>query len=153
MCVSPNLSSMPLFPGHRYLSPGNPLHNGDTVDEDGGIAKSHHEAYERATSHEDVFAADQASAALFLKYFRRTDPIVADSVTLPSRVGPYLRHTNESIKASYNSLTRHGRPVNLTPTETEVTDHKAEHLKIVEAPHIGLKKPTLGAFFSTIKAR
>ncbi|KAL3193663.1 hypothetical protein MRX96_017005 [Rhipicephalus microplus] len=63
---------MPLFPGHRYLSPGNPLHNGDTVDEDGGIAKSHHEAYERATSHEDVFAADQASAALFLKYFRRT---------------------------------------------------------------------------------
>ncbi|KAL3171800.1 hypothetical protein MRX96_001442 [Rhipicephalus microplus] len=57
---------MPLFPGHRYLGPGNLLRNGDPVDEDNGIAKSHDEAYERATSHEDVFAADQASAALFL---------------------------------------------------------------------------------------
>ncbi|KAL3211370.1 hypothetical protein MRX96_008464 [Rhipicephalus microplus] len=59
--------------GHRYLGNGNPLRNGDPVDEDDGIAKSHDEAYERATSHEDVFAADQASAALFLNDFRRTD--------------------------------------------------------------------------------
>ncbi|KAL1415819.1 hypothetical protein MTO96_028762 [Rhipicephalus appendiculatus] len=72
MCISPNLSSMPLFPGHRYLGPGNPLRNGDPVDEDDGIAKSHDEAYERAKSHVDVFAADQASAALFLNDFRRT---------------------------------------------------------------------------------
>lgn len=72
MCISPNLSSMPLFPGHRYLGPGNPQRNGDPVDEDDGIAKSHDEAYERARSHEDVFAADQASAALFLNDFRRT---------------------------------------------------------------------------------
>ncbi|KAL3247425.1 hypothetical protein MRX96_057082 [Rhipicephalus microplus] len=63
---------MPLFPGHRYLGPGNPLRNGDPVDEDDGIAKSHDEAYERATSHEDVFAADQASAALFLNDFTGT---------------------------------------------------------------------------------
>ncbi|KAL1460342.1 hypothetical protein MTO96_027549 [Rhipicephalus appendiculatus] len=72
MCISPNLSSMPLFPGHRYLGPGNPLRNGDPVDEDDGIAKSHDEAYERAKSHVDVFAADRASAALFLNDFRRT---------------------------------------------------------------------------------
>ncbi|KAL1446323.1 hypothetical protein MTO96_044614, partial [Rhipicephalus appendiculatus] len=26
---------------HRYLGPGNPLRNGDPVDEDDGIAKSH----------------------------------------------------------------------------------------------------------------
>ncbi|KAL3174962.1 hypothetical protein MRX96_010985 [Rhipicephalus microplus] len=58
------------------------------------------------------------------------DTIVADSVTLPSSLGPYLRHTNESIKASYNSLTRHGRPVNLACTETEVTEHKAELQKL-----------------------
>ncbi|KAL1472990.1 hypothetical protein MTO96_039012 [Rhipicephalus appendiculatus] len=57
---------------HRYLGPGNPLRNGDPVDEDDGIAKSHDEAYERAKSHVDVFAADQASAALFLNDFRRT---------------------------------------------------------------------------------
>ncbi|KAL1468216.1 hypothetical protein MTO96_041624 [Rhipicephalus appendiculatus] len=29
---------------HRYLGPGNPLRNGDPVDEDDGIAKSHDEA-------------------------------------------------------------------------------------------------------------
>ncbi|KAL3249387.1 hypothetical protein MRX96_056045 [Rhipicephalus microplus] len=33
-------------PSHRYLCPGNPLRNGDPVDEDDGIAKSHDEAYE-----------------------------------------------------------------------------------------------------------
>ncbi|KAH7948656.1 hypothetical protein HPB51_015753 [Rhipicephalus microplus] len=63
---------MPSFPGHRYLGPGNPLRNGDQVDEDDGRAKSHDKTYEQATSHEDVFAADQASAALFLNDFRRT---------------------------------------------------------------------------------
>ncbi|XP_049276356.1 uncharacterized protein LOC119375396 [Rhipicephalus sanguineus] len=61
------------------------------------------------------------------------DTIVADSVTLPSNVGPYLRHSNENIKASYNSLTRHGRPVNLARTESEVTEHKAELQKIAQA--------------------
>ncbi|KAH8021836.1 hypothetical protein HPB51_018542 [Rhipicephalus microplus] len=37
---------MPLFSGHRYLGPGNPLRNGDPVDEDDGLAKSHDEAYD-----------------------------------------------------------------------------------------------------------
>ncbi|KAH8029072.1 hypothetical protein HPB51_022537 [Rhipicephalus microplus] len=59
--------------GHRYLGSGNTPRNGDPVEEDDGIFKSHDNAYERATSHEDVFAADQASAALFLNDFRRTD--------------------------------------------------------------------------------
>ncbi|KAL1472046.1 hypothetical protein MTO96_023194 [Rhipicephalus appendiculatus] len=49
----------------------NPLRDGDPVDEDDAIAKSHDEVYERAKSHVDVFAADQASAAL-LNDFRRT---------------------------------------------------------------------------------
>ncbi|KAL3258211.1 hypothetical protein MRX96_016717 [Rhipicephalus microplus] len=73
MCISFNLSSIPLFPGHRYLGFGNTLRNGDPVDEDDSISKSHDKVYERATSHEDVFVADQASAALFLNDFRRTD--------------------------------------------------------------------------------
>ncbi|KAL3224376.1 hypothetical protein MRX96_049507 [Rhipicephalus microplus] len=64
---------MPLFPGHRYLGPGNTLHNGDPLDEDDGMGKSHDEAYERATSHEDVFAADKASAALLFNDFRHTN--------------------------------------------------------------------------------
>ncbi|KAL1466342.1 hypothetical protein MTO96_042800 [Rhipicephalus appendiculatus] len=63
---------MPLFPGHRYPSPGNPLRNGDLVDEDDGIAKSHEEAYKRARSHVDVYGSHQASAALFLNDFRPT---------------------------------------------------------------------------------
>ncbi|KAH8032427.1 hypothetical protein HPB51_025183 [Rhipicephalus microplus] len=57
---------------HQYLGSGNPLRNGYSVDEDNGIAKSHDEAYKRATSRKDVFAADHVSAALFLNYFRRT---------------------------------------------------------------------------------
>ncbi|XP_075728593.1 uncharacterized protein LOC119163910 isoform X1 [Rhipicephalus microplus] len=66
------LAYMPLFPGHQYLGSGNPLRNGYSVDEDNGIAKSHDEAYKRATSRKDVFAADHVSAALFVNYFRRT---------------------------------------------------------------------------------
>ncbi|KAL1445292.1 hypothetical protein MTO96_045102 [Rhipicephalus appendiculatus] len=72
MCISPNLSSMPLFSGQRYLVLENPLRHGDAVDADDGIAKSHDEAYDRASSHVDVFAVDQASEALFLNDFRRT---------------------------------------------------------------------------------
>ncbi|KAL3173267.1 hypothetical protein MRX96_012394 [Rhipicephalus microplus] len=63
---------MPLFPGNWNLGPWNLLRNGDLVDEDDGIAKSHDEAYERATSHVDIFVADKASAALSLNDFRHT---------------------------------------------------------------------------------
>ncbi|KAH8032916.1 hypothetical protein HPB51_003700 [Rhipicephalus microplus] len=58
--------------GNWNPGPGNLLRNGDLVDEDDGIAKSHDEAYERATSHVDIFVADKASAALFLNDFRHT---------------------------------------------------------------------------------
>ncbi|KAH8025851.1 hypothetical protein HPB51_012883 [Rhipicephalus microplus] len=79
------------------------------------------------------------------------DTIVADSVTLPSSAGPYLRHTPENIKASYNSLTRHGRPVNLARTETEVTKHKAaeaqQHSKIAEAQQHSLVSRSSVPFF------
>ncbi|KAL3184681.1 hypothetical protein MRX96_006012 [Rhipicephalus microplus] len=70
MCQSPNLRSRCLFPGDRHLGSENPLSNGDLVDKDYGIAKSHDEAYERTRSPEEVFAANQASAALSLNHFR-----------------------------------------------------------------------------------
>ncbi|XP_075742053.1 uncharacterized protein LOC142794741 [Rhipicephalus microplus] len=63
---------MPLFPGHRYLGPGNPLQNGEPVDEDDRIAKRHDEAYSRAESDADVFAADRQSTKEFFKDFVST---------------------------------------------------------------------------------
>ncbi|XP_075728594.1 uncharacterized protein LOC119163910 isoform X2 [Rhipicephalus microplus] len=64
------LAYMPLFPGHQYLGSGNPLRNGYSVDEDNGIAKSHDEAYKRATSRKDVFAADHALLTEYGKNLR-----------------------------------------------------------------------------------
>lgn len=61
-----------VFPGHRYLGPGNPLNNGDPVDEDDRIAQQHDEAYSRAQSDADVFTADRASIAAFTSDFSRT---------------------------------------------------------------------------------
>lgn len=63
---------MPLFPGHRYLGPGNRLHNGEPVDEDDRIARRHDEAYSRAQSDADVFAADRQHTNEFFKDFVTT---------------------------------------------------------------------------------
>lgn len=63
---------MPLFPGHRYLGPGNRLHNGEPVDEDDRIARRHDEAYSRAQSDADVFAADRQYTKEFFKDFVST---------------------------------------------------------------------------------
>ncbi|XP_075726266.1 uncharacterized protein LOC142767912 [Rhipicephalus microplus] len=63
---------MPLFPGHRYLGPGNPLQNGEPVDQDDRIAKRHDEAYSRAKSDADVFAADRQSTKECFKDFVST---------------------------------------------------------------------------------
>ncbi|XP_037557557.1 uncharacterized protein LOC119434483 [Dermacentor silvarum] len=62
---------MVLFPGHHYLGPGS--HKGkDPIDEDDRIAKHHDEAYERAESDADVFAADRASTKEFFHDFVST---------------------------------------------------------------------------------
>lgn len=63
---------MLLFPGHRYLGPGNPLPNGEPVDEDDRIAQRHDEAYARAQSDADVFAADRHSTKEFFRDFVTT---------------------------------------------------------------------------------
>ncbi|KAH8025297.1 hypothetical protein HPB51_006034 [Rhipicephalus microplus] len=44
-----SVASVDASQGHRYLGPENALRNGDPVDEEDGIAKSHDEAYEQAT--------------------------------------------------------------------------------------------------------
>lgn len=64
--------TLPLFPGHRYLGPGNRLHNGEPVDEDDRIARRHDEAYSRAQSDADVFAADRQYTKEFFKDFVST---------------------------------------------------------------------------------
>ncbi|KAM7284147.1 uncharacterized protein ISCGN_001249 [Ixodes scapularis] len=48
-----------LFPGHRYLGPGNPRNNGEPVDEDDSIAREHDGRYSDAKTDQDVFAADK----------------------------------------------------------------------------------------------
>lgn len=58
-----------LFPGHRYLGPGNPLFNGEPVDEDDRIARDHDQLYEKAQSDKDIFEADKHSAKEFFKDF------------------------------------------------------------------------------------
>ncbi|XP_026684618.1 mitochondrial basic amino acids transporter-like [Diaphorina citri] len=47
-----------LFPFHNYLGPGNHLDNGPPIDDDDEIALRHDEAYETATSPEQVRQAD-----------------------------------------------------------------------------------------------
>lgn len=59
-----------LYPGHKYLGPGNPAKNGDPVDIDDYIAQQHDEAYEQAKTKEDIFNADKQSASEFWTDFK-----------------------------------------------------------------------------------
>lgn len=58
------------FPGHNYLGPGNPVVNGEPVDEDDRIAQRHDIAYDEATSDEHIRAADRSAIGHFAQdYF------------------------------------------------------------------------------------
>lgn len=61
-----------LFPGHRYLGPGNPIENGDPVDEDDRIAQRHDIAYEDARTRGDVRRADRVAIRDFSRDLVRT---------------------------------------------------------------------------------
>lgn len=50
-----------LFPGHNYLCPGNPVENGEPVDKDDRIARSHDIAYDEAFSDEHIRSADRVA--------------------------------------------------------------------------------------------
>lgn len=58
-----------LYPGHRYLGPGNPLYNGEPVDNADKIARTHDFEYNTATNKSDVFASDQKAISSFAKDF------------------------------------------------------------------------------------
>lgn len=55
-----------VFPGHKYLGPGNDLNSGDPVDTDDLIAQEHDYAYETARCEEDVFIADENAIFSFI---------------------------------------------------------------------------------------
>lgn len=55
-----------VFPGHRYLGPGNDLNSGEPVDTDDLIAQEHDHAYESARCEEDVFNADETAIFKFI---------------------------------------------------------------------------------------
>lgn len=55
-----------VFPGHKYLGPGNKLDCGDPVDSDDAIARDHDRAYEMAVCKEDVYLADRKAIFSFM---------------------------------------------------------------------------------------
>lgn len=55
-----------VFPGHKYLGPGNKLNVGAPVDTDDLIAKHHDLAYETACTIDDVHIADKNAIFEFL---------------------------------------------------------------------------------------
>lgn len=56
-----------VFPGHRYLGPGNPVNNGVPVDRDDEIAMRHDIAYENASTKRAVRKADRVAIKEFAK--------------------------------------------------------------------------------------
>lgn len=55
-----------VFPGHKYLGPGNDLDSGEPVDSDDLIAQEHDNAYELAECQEDVYRADEVAIFSFI---------------------------------------------------------------------------------------
>lgn len=56
-----------LFPGHKYLGPGNKLQSGKPVDKDDSIAEEHDWRYHLAQNKEDVRSADRKAIKEFFK--------------------------------------------------------------------------------------
>jgi len=55
-----------IFPGHKYLGPGNELNSGEPIDSDDVIAKEHDLSYHYAECEEDVFIADKIAIFSFI---------------------------------------------------------------------------------------
>lgn len=58
-----------LYPNHRYLGPGNPLENGEPVDNADRIAKVHDYEYSAAKTKEDIFESDNRAIQKFRSDF------------------------------------------------------------------------------------
>lgn len=55
-----------VFPGHKYLGPGNELDSGEPVDSDDLIAQEHDKAYDSAECQEDIYRADEIAIFSFI---------------------------------------------------------------------------------------
>ena len=55
-----------IFPGHKYLGPGNKLDSGSPVDGDDLIAQQHDIDYESAEDKDDIFKADEKAIFAFI---------------------------------------------------------------------------------------
>lgn len=69
-----------LYPGHKYLGPGNPLNNGQPVDVADKIARSHDFAYSYSKTKNEIFDADKQAIDKF-----RTD--LSNNFNFPSAAG------------------------------------------------------------------
>lgn len=58
-----------LYPGHHYLGPGNPLENGEPVDNADRIAQVHDYEYNQAVNKSDIYKSDEKAIFNFAKDF------------------------------------------------------------------------------------
>lgn len=61
-----------LLPGHNYIGPGNPVNNGEPIDQDDLIAQVHDIDYSKAKVKSDIRKADRVAINNFLKDVKRT---------------------------------------------------------------------------------
>nr|QVW56839.1 MAG: putative structural protein VP1 [Phylloscopus inornatus ambidensovirus] len=66
-----------LFPGYNYLGPGNPLDNGEPVNEVDDIAKQHDIAYENAYTPKQINKADIDAIAKFKEHILGSHAVAA----------------------------------------------------------------------------
>jgi hypothetical protein len=84
-----------LYPGHKYLGPGNPLKNGEPVDNADKIARVHDYEYHSAKNQSEVFKSDEKAIFNFAK----------DFVTQPNL---------PSLAGAFGLTVKHGVEKNLT---------------------------------------
>jgi hypothetical protein len=93
-----------IFPGHKYLGPGNKVNAGSPVDADDLIAQQHDWAYENATDKEDVYQADNDAIFAFIIHWIKNK----NWHSVVGAVGLGLKHLSEVIcgKIFYPKLCR-----------------------------------------------
>ena len=86
-----------LYPGHKYLGPGNKLNNGTPVDNADKIAQKHDYAYDAAKTKQQIFSADRAAISEFASDFV-THP------NLPSLAGFVGIGAKHTVERATNSI-------------------------------------------------
>lgn len=87
-----------LWPGHKYLGPGNDLDITDeNLDSADLIAKAHDIAYEIAHSPEEVREADRAALKGFLEHTLGAESIPSFFANIAGLTGLSVKYITESI--------------------------------------------------------